>query len=171
MLFNQISKQSIESNSADLQNNEANALQELKTRNYQIIRVIPLIDAPRKIKYFYSNPGLSSYSRRSSQKPNNAFEKTDTIKVDTPQLSEIYITNVQKIDNMTGPRTFESVIEKNILNMPPVIEKEFTPKIIRTFEKIGKNNELNFIQNKATNREIDIPIPPTISNKTILKRM
>jgi hypothetical protein len=72
---------------------------------------------------------------------------------------------------MTGPRTFESVYEKNILNMPPVFEKEFNPKIIRVFEKIGKNNELNFIQNKVTNREIDIPITPVTSSKTILKRL
>ena len=72
---------------------------------------------------------------------------------------------------MTGPRTFESVIEKNILNMPPIIEKEFSPDVKITFEKIGKNNELNFIENRATNREIEIPIIPTISNKTVLKRL
>ena len=72
---------------------------------------------------------------------------------------------------MTGPRTFESVIEKNILNMPPIIEREFSPEVKITFEKIGKNNELNFIENKITNREIEIPINPIISNKTILKRM
>ena len=125
-----------------------------------------------KIKYFYSNSSLESYTRRPSQKPNYMFEKnTDTIKVDSQQLSDIYITNVQKTDNMTGPRTFESVIEKNILNMPPIIEREFSPEVKITFEKIGKNNELNFIENKITNREIEIPINPIISNKTILKRM
>lgn len=169
---NEIYKPSNESNSISLQTNEANALQELKTRPKKIVRVINSIEPPRKIKYFYSNSSLESYTRRPSQKPNYMFEKnTDTIKVDSQQLSDIYITNVQKTDNMTGPRTFESVIEKNILNMPPIIEREFSPDVKITFEKIGKNNELNFIENKITNREIEIPINPIISNKTILKRM
>jgi len=172
MAFDQIYKQSNYTDSIMLQTNEANAMQELKTRPNAIVRVIPYIEPPRKIKYFYSNPNLESYTRRPSQKPNYMFEKkTDTIKVDSRQLSEIYITNVQKTDNMTGPRTFESVIEKNILNMPPIFEREFDPAVVRTFEKIGKNNDLNFIENKATNREIDIPIPPIISKKTILTRL
>jgi hypothetical protein len=98
-------------------------------------------------------------------------KKIDVIKVDTPQLSDIHITNVQKVENSDTPRTFESVFEKNILNMPPVFEKEFNPKIIRFFDKIGKNNELNFIEVKSTHKIIDVPILPTISNKTILKRL
>jgi hypothetical protein len=95
----------------------------------------------------------------------------NTIKVDTAQLQDIYITNVQKIDKMSGPREFEDVYEKNILNMPPIFEREFTPQIIRTFNKLDKNNELNFIQNKVTNREIELPITPVASSKTIIKRM
>ena len=172
MSFNEIYKQSIESNNIVLQTNEANALQEIKTRAKKIIKIIPVLEPPQKIKYFYSDSDLEPYNRRPSQKPNYMFEKkTDTIKVDTAQLSDIYITNVQKVDKMTGPRTFDSVFEKNILNMPPVFEREFTPEIVRTFEKIGKNNDLNFIQNKATNREIEIPITPVVSTKTILKRL
>jgi hypothetical protein len=170
MSFNEIYKQTVESNNIILQTNEANALQEIKTRAKKIIKIIPILEPPQKIKYFYS--GLESYTRRPSQKPNYTFEKKlDTIKVDTAQLSDIYITNVQKVDNMTGPRTFDSVFEKNILNMPPVFEREFTPEVVRTFQKIGKNNDLNFIQNKATNREIEIPITPVISTKTVLRRL
>ena len=170
MSFNKIYKQSIESNNTDLQTNEANALQEIKTRNKAIIKIIPVLEPPQKIKYLYSN--LDYYNRRPSQKPNYMFDKKmDTIKVDPAQLSDIYITNVQKVDKMTGPRTFDSVYEKNILNMPPVFEREFTPEIVITFEKIGKNNDLNFIQNKATNREIEIPITPVISTKTVLRRL
>ena len=171
MSINEIYKQSFESNIIDLQTNEANAMQELKTRTKAIIRIVPkIIDPPRKIKYFYSD--LESYNRRPSQKPNYAFEKkTDTIKVDTAQLQDTYITKVQKIDKMSGPREFDDVYEKNILNMPPILEREFTPSIIRTFNKLDKNNELNFIQNKVTNREIEIPITPVASSKTIIKRM
>jgi len=172
MSLNEINKESNESNNIMLQTNEANALQEIKTRPRALVRVVPTIEPPRKIKYFYSNPNLESYTRRPSQKPNYMFEKKiDTIEVNTSQLPEIYITNVKQIDNMTGPRTFEAVIEKNILNMPPVFEREFSPDVVRVFEKIGKNNDLNFIENKATNREIDIPIPPIISKKTVLKRL
>jgi hypothetical protein len=55
--------------------------------------------------------------------------------------------------------------------MPRIFEREFTPQIIRTFNKLDKNNELNFIQNKVTNREIELPITPVASSKTIIKRM
>ena len=165
-----VDKKTNEENNIALQLNEANALQEIKTRPKEIIRVVPPIDPPRKIKYFYSN--FDSHTRRPSQKPNYMFEKkTDAIKVDTPQMSDIHITNVIPVDKMTGPRTFEKPIKKNILNMPPVSQKEFTPAVIHTFEKIGKNNDLNFIESKTTNREIDFPIPPVISSKTIFKRL
>ena len=55
--------------------------------------------------------------------------------------------------------------------MPPVIEKDFNPKNIITFEKIGHNNELNFIEVKNTVREIVHPIAKVYSTKTILKRL
>jgi hypothetical protein len=173
MSFNEIYKQSVESNNILLQKNEANALQELNNkRNKVIIRTVQEITPPRKIKYLYTTSDSQSFLRRPSQKPNSMFEKKiDVIKVDTPQLSDIHITNVQKVENSDTPRTFESVFEKNILNMPPVFEKEFNPKIIRFFDKIGKNNELNFIEVKSTHKIIDVPILPTISNKTILKRL
>jgi hypothetical protein len=99
------------------------------------------------------------------------FEKQNTIKIDTPQLSDIYITNVIPKDNNIYPRVFEDPNEKNILNMPPVIEKDYEKKIIRTFEKIGNNNNLNFIVNKNTSRQIDLPIVKVASSKTVLKRL
>jgi hypothetical protein len=171
MSFNEIYKQSIEDNNILLQTNQANALQDLSNkRSKVIIRIIPDIKTPDKIKYFYSN--LQSFTTRSSQKPNYNNEKTsNTIKVDTPQLSGMYITNVQKVVKTGGPKTFESVIEKNILNMPPVIEREFEPDVIRVFDKIGKNNDLNFIQIKSNYKKIDTPFEPVFSNKTILKRL
>lgn len=168
----EIYKDSNESNSIALQTNEASTLLDLKTRAKATVRVIQALEPPRKIKYFYSDPSLVSYTRRPSQKPNYMFEKKiDTIQVDTPQISDIYITNVQKKDNMTGPRTFENVIESNVLNIVPAIEREFDPRAIVTFSKIGKNNDLNFIENKAKNTDIEIPVVPTISNKTIFKRL
>ena len=68
-----VDKKPNEENNIELQLNEANALQEIKTRPKEIIRVVPQIDPPRKIKYFYLN--LDSHTRRPSQKPNYMFEK------------------------------------------------------------------------------------------------
>jgi len=165
-----INKPSIESNYKNLQNNENNLLQSINNKKEKVIvRIIPDIGKPHKIKNFYSNID-PSYIRRPSQKPNYMFEKQNTLKIDTPQLSDIYITNVIKKDNNIYSRVFEEVNEKNILNMPPVIEKDYEKKIIRTFEKIGNNNDLNFIENKNTKRQIDLPIVPVTSSKTVIKR-
>jgi hypothetical protein len=166
-----INKPSIESNYKNLQNNENSLIQSINNKGEKVIvRIIPDIGTPHKIKNFYSNID-PSYIRRPSQKPNYMFEKQNTIKIDTPQLSDIYITNVIPKDNNIYPRVFEDPNEKNILNMPPVIEKDYEKKIIRTFEKIGNNNNLNFIVNKNTSRQIDLPIVKVASSKTVLKRL
>jgi len=165
-----INKPSIESNYKYLQTNENSLIQSINNKGEKVIvRIIPEIEKSHKIKNLYSAD--KSYTQRPSQKPNYMFEKQNTIKVDTPQLSDIHITNVIPIDNNIYPRVFEDPNEKNILNMPPIIEKDFEKKIIRTFEKIGNNNNLNFIKNRNTSRQIDLPIVPVTSSKTILKRL
>jgi hypothetical protein len=74
---------------------------------------------------------------------------------------------------MTGPRDFESVIQKNVLEFQPATEVSLNRDAMRKFvklEKIGDSN-MNFIENKPRNTDIEIPIVPTISNKIVLKRM
>jgi hypothetical protein len=113
----------------------------------------------------------SSYIRRPSVKPNYTFEKTSQLKVDTEQLSEFYNTNVVSKTNVLRPRNFDEVIEKNVLEMPPIIEKDFDAKFINPIVKIGKTNELNFTETRTTPRNIEIPIFQVVSNKTVLKRL
>jgi hypothetical protein len=166
-----INKPSIENNIKDLKSNENHVLAGVNNKNDKIIvRIIPDIATPDKIKNFYSNIG-DSYITRASQKPNYMFEKKSPLKIDGKQISEVFITDVTSKKKIIRPRVFEDLTEKNTLNMPPVIEKDFNPKNIITFEKIGHNNELNFIEVKNTVREIVHPIAKVDSTKTILKRL
>jgi hypothetical protein len=111
-------------------------------------------------------------STRTSQNPNYVY-KDDIIKIKTNQhsISEIFTSNVPDFDDTIKPRTFDDIIEKNVLNMPPIIYKEFDPKVIRTFQTVNKNNDLNFIPIRSIVKRIENPIPPVEQDRIILKRL
>jgi hypothetical protein len=167
----ELDKPSIESNNTFLQNNEISTIQGVNNkRDKTLVRIVPTIGTPDKIKDIFTQMD-SSYIRRPSVKPNYTFEKTSQLKVDTEQLSEFYNTNVVSKTSVLRPRNFNEVIEKNVLEMPPIIEKDFDPKFINPIVKIGKTNELNFTETKTNPRNIEIPIFQVVSNKTVLKRL
>jgi hypothetical protein len=173
MSFDELNQPSVESNNIMLQNNEASVMIDINSRARKLVRIEHTINQGRYIKYLYSDPSLASYIRRPSQKPSYMSENTNTFKVDTPKLSGMYPQNINKIDNMTGPRDFESVIQKNVLEFQPANGVSLNRDAMRKFvklEKIGDSN-MNFIENKPRNTDIEIPIVPTISNKIVLKRM
>jgi hypothetical protein len=163
-----VDKPSKESNFKLIQFNESGILKNMNAHsNKVLVKIIPKLEPPRKIKYMYSE-----LSTRKSQTPNYAY-KDDIIKIKTNEhaISDIFISNVPDFDDTMKPRNFDEVIEKNVLNMPPIIYKDFDPKIVRTFEKVNKNNDLNFIQTKSIVKKIEHPIPMVVQDRIILKRL
>jgi hypothetical protein len=110
--------------------------------------------------------------RRKSQTPNYAYkDKIIKIKTNDHEISNIFVSNVPDVDKTQKPRKFDEVVEKNVLNMPPIIYKEFDPEVIRTFEKVNKNNDLNYIQHRSIIKKIEYPIPAVVQDRIMLKRL
>ena len=163
-----VDKPSKESNLKFIQFNEENILKNMNSHtNKVVVKIIPKLDPPRKIKYMHSE-----LNTRKSQTPNYAY-KDQIIKIKTNEhtISEIFTSNVPDFDDTMKPRKFDEVVEKNVLNMPPIIYKEFDPKVVRTFEKVNKNNDLNFIQTRSIVKKIEHPIPIVEQDRIVLKRL
>jgi hypothetical protein len=163
-----VDKPAKESNLKLLQFNEDDIIKNINNHTNKVqIKIVPKLEPPRKIKYMYNE-----ISTRTSQKQNYVY-KDDIIKIKTNQhsISEIFTSNVPDFDDTIKPRTFDDIIEKNVLNMPPIIYKEFDPKVIRTFQTVNKNNDLNFIPIRSVVKRMVNPIPTVEQDRIILKRL
>jgi hypothetical protein len=163
-----VDKPSRESNFKSIQFNEHDILKNMNSHdNKVIVKIIPDFEPPRKIKYMYTD-----IVRRKSQTPNYAYkDKIIKIKTNDHEISNIFVSNVPDVDKTQKPRKFDEVVEKNVLNMPPIIYKEFDPEVIRTFEKVNKNNDLNYIQHRSIIKKIEYPIPAVVQDRIMLKRL